>query len=272
MAVDIHQAEAAILWRVTGFGRERHLPGTPYWWDNRAREPVATCVIQYTVAGTMKLRDGDGLHDVPSGHAALFTYREDSAYGLTPECTVPYVCAWLNLGGAGLREHWDLLRSARGPVIAIADEAVATIPRLMALAHPRAGTDPALMAQAVHGFVIDLTTSVRRTVSAAQSPVERAIDELLRNPTYPWSLKRLADQYGCSREHFTRVFRRRVGQSPGSWLAQERQRRALHLLRHTNLPVAVIAEQSGYSSTHTLARQVRTLTGFSPRTLRRRTQ
>lgn len=128
----------------------------------------------------------------------------------------------------------------------------------------------AAVSLAVHGFVLGLFTRLRAQRQARQSAVERAVEELLSHPTATVSLKRLAERCGCSREHLSRVFAERTGLAPAAWLAQERLARALMLLRDTSLPVAAVAEQCGYGSAHTLARQVRAATGRAPRALRAR--
>ena len=76
-------------------------------------------------------------------------------------------------------------------------------------------------------------------------------------------------RHGCSREHLARRVAERLGVPPATWLARVRLERALALLRDTALPVAAIARQCGFGSTHTLARRVRAATGRSPRGLRR---
>ena len=266
---DLLAREAATLWRLGFFARERWLPGSGYWWVNRGRG-AGTVVFQYTVAGRMVLREGERVSDVPPGHAALFAHEEDSEYGLPPDCAQPYVCEWVTLSGAGLPEHWQLLRERFGSVIAVGDATLAALHQLRRDADQRRRLDPAAVSGAVHTFVLGLFTHLQRERQAGQSAVERALEELLSHPTAAPPLKRLAERNGCSREHLTRVFIERMGLPPGEWLARERLALALRLLRDTSLPVAAVAEQCGYGSTHTLARQVRAATGSAPRALRAR--
>ncbi|HYE04547.1 MAG TPA: AraC family transcriptional regulator [Planctomycetota bacterium] len=271
MPLDPIALESRTLWRVGGFAEnELREAGTRYWWDNRPRASEQGVVFQLTLGGSIVLREGETESRVPFGHAALFAYGEDSAYGLTKDDREDYRCAWANLVGAGMREHWDALRARHGSVI-VADEPVRRgFARLLALAAPRAHTDPLVMADAVHQFVLDLFRGLGKTLARSQPPVERALDELLRRPTQPSSLKEVAERFGCSREHLTRVFSQRVGMPPATWVNQQRVQKALTLLRETNLAIALVAEQSGFSSAHTLARQVRETTGLSPRAFRRR--
>jgi AraC-like DNA-binding protein len=262
-----HQLEAATLWRRDGFGRERHLPGVGYWFENRLRDRQ-TVVLQYAVSGSIRYRDQAGRqHTVAAGQGLLFMHGEDTAYGLARDASEPFVTEFVSLCGAGLREHWALLRR-EGSILA-AEEMAGTLPLLRRLIGRPAGGEPALeVAAEVHGLVLALVAARSRARAQAQSPVERAVDDLLRSPTGPGSLKTLAERHGVSREHLSRCFRARVGVSPGPYLAQERLARALDLLRQTALPVVEVARQAGFASTHTLARQVRAATGCSPRSLR----
>jgi AraC-like DNA-binding protein len=270
MGVDYHALEQRTLWRVTGFAAEERRPaGSRYWFENRSRQPADEVVFQLTVAGTMRFRDRSGETAVGPGQAALFRFGEDSAYGLSAEDRDDYVCSWANFDGAGLRQHWEVLQARHGSVIAIEETTIRAFRRLLALAEPRADSDPLTMADAVHQFIVDLLRGLGRDYARSQPPVERPLDELMRRPTQPWSLKEVAERFGCSREHLTRVFTHRVGVPPATWVNRQRVDKALRLLRETNLAVGSVAEQSGFASAHTLARQVRETTGKSPRAWRR---
>ena len=267
------QRETGTLWHATGFGRERHPPGAAYWFENSVRD-AATVVFQYVVSGELQFRDANrAQHTVRAGAALLFMHGEPTAYGLSRQATEALVVEFLSFAGAGVREHWELLR-AHGSVLALdAEGAVLRAMRqVVSLAAPGAATEAVDMAGALHTFAMLLFADQRQAQALAQSPVERAVDDLLRAPTSPWSLKQLAERHGVSREHLTRTFQQRLGEAPGTYLAKIRRERALALLSQTVLPVAEVARQAGYASTHTMARQVRLLTGLSPRTLRRRAQ
>jgi AraC-like DNA-binding protein len=262
-------ADTGALWHVNALDRHQRVePHQKYWWDNTHREQAGTVVFQYTLAGRIIYRDATGTHDVPAGSAVLFAYAEKSAYGLPPGAREPYECHWLSVRGAGLMEHIRPLRERHGSVIRVHPDVLDAFLRLLDSADPRSATPPTEMAARVHEWVMSLHSSLHQTLLCSQTPVEQAVEDLLRNPSYPWSLKQLTEHYGISREHFSRVFSRRVGLAPGAWLSQARLRKVELLLRETQLSVASIAEQSGFSSTHTLARLVRQKTGLSPRAWR----
>lgn len=259
---------ADILWRASYSGREAMPATASYAYENRDR-PSNLCIIQVVEAGQVEMRACDGsLHLATAGHAFLFRYGEDSAYGFPSGNTLPYVTHWITFEGAGLAAHWDYIRTITGPVVPVTDELLAGMQHLAELAEPRTRCSRPAMAMAVHAFVVQLVTSVGERRRQTQSPVERAIDDLLANPAAPWSLKEVADEHGVSREHLTRAFLGRIGQSPAAWLNQARIAKARHLLGQSDIGMSDIAIQAGFSSTHTMARLIKEATGLSPRLYR----
>ncbi len=258
------------LWRVETHGRERHPPGTQWWFDNRARHE-GCCVIQLALSGSMRLV-AERTYDVGPGQAALFRQPSPTAYGLAADARETFATEWLQVRGAGLAEHWDGIAALRGPVVPlVCGGPVHRVMRhLCELADPRRRTPPLAMASALHAFVMQLWEGARSAYASDLRPVERAIEAMLAAPTAPWSLKRLADEHGVSREHLARAFRERVGVPPAAWLAGERVRRAVELLERTSLPIRAVRDQAGFASSHTLIRRVRAATGLSPLAVRRK--
>lgn len=267
----MQNSEADSLWRILAFGRgERRQPRSPWWWDNRQRAPADVAVFQYVAAGGVRYRDRSVDAIVRPGSAFLFTQNESSTYGLDQDCDEGCTTDWISFMGPGIVEHWNALRRRYGSIIAVGAGIRAALERLMRLAEPKASADPCALATGVHAFVMDLFVHLRTNLQTTQNPVEQAIDALMRHPAAPWSLKECADRFGCSREHLARTFARRFGRSPGQWLAAERLKKALHLLRETALPLAAIAAQAGFTSTQALARHVRGKTGKPPREVRKK--
>jgi AraC family transcriptional regulator len=83
---------------------------------------------------------------------------------------------------------------------------------------------------------------------------------------------RLADmarECGLSVSHFTRAFRKSFGMSPYRWLLERRIDRGKALLATTDLPIADIAIQSGFSDQTAFTRAFGRLVGDSPGRWRR---
>ncbi len=258
------------LWRVDAHGQERRPAGERWWFDNRTRSGDVS-VVQLSISGCMRLV-ADGNHSVGPGQAALFRHPSESSYGLPPDASETLVTAWVVLAGAGLAEHWAGITALRGPVVPMPLDGPLhrALRQLADLADPRRRTPATVMAAAVHAFVMQLWEGAASARASALRPVEQAIDAIIAAPTAPWSLKRLADEHGVSREHLARAFRERVGMPPATWLAAQRVRRAIELLEHTSLPIRAVRDQAGFTSSHTLIRRVRAATGWSPQALRGR--
>ncbi|MBL7076415.1 MAG: AraC family transcriptional regulator [Kiritimatiellae bacterium] len=258
------------LWRVTSHGQDVQPPERSYWNENTERTPADIVVFQLTMGGELTYRDKAGMHPVPKGHALLFSYGEDTGYGLARDATQTYRSRYICLCGAGLLEHWSAIRRQYGSVLDLRHNRLIpeTLVRLIDMARPHRAASPSAQASLVYSFVMQIFDHARASQSRELSPVERAVGALRDAPLTTWSLKEVAATYGVSREHLSRVFHDVTGHTPAAYVRRARLQRARWLIENTDLPVIEIARQAGYPSTHTLARQVKAETGHSPQTLR----
>ncbi|HVV24588.1 MAG TPA: AraC family transcriptional regulator [Pseudonocardiaceae bacterium] len=90
-----------------------------------------------------------------------------------------------------------------------------------------------------------------------------------RDPGHDWTVEELARACNLSRSAFAARFVARVGKPPATYLAQVRLDAATDLLRGTSLPVAVIAENVGYTSEAAFSRAFKNRYGTPPARWRR---
>lgn len=92
-------------------------------------------------------------------------------------------------------------------------------------------------------------------------------------PTRAWALQRLEHEISLpamatharmSVRTFSRRFKAETGQSPGTWLLQQRVRHACHLLETTDLPVDRVAELAGLGTAASLRHHLRSELGVAP--------
>lgn len=79
----------------------------------------------------------------------------------------------------------------------------------------------------------------------------------------------VAQEVGMSRYHFSRVFKESMGLSPINYIVRQRIERAKKLLTETDLPIADVALQSGFSCQSHFTTFFRKLVGLTPRSFRR---
>lgn len=97
------------------------------------------------------------------------------------------------------------------------------------------------------------------------APVLRHIGQ---NVTGTIRISQLAQLAGMSRSHFSRRFTETFGLSPQEYVRKQRIERVKLELHHSHLPLAVIAEDFGFSSASHLTREFKQHTGYTPNQFR----
>lgn len=130
----------------------------------------------------------------------------------------------------------------------------------------------------IEGLAITLLAETTRLLKQAESAFTakgglspsalRMIKERAMDGGKPPSLLELATMCNLSRRHLTRAFRESTGQTIGQFIQQIAMNRAAHLLRETDQPVAVIAQELGFATTSAFSTAFRRFTGESPREFR----
>ncbi|MFR9753644.1 helix-turn-helix domain-containing protein [Nocardia sp. 004] len=98
--------------------------------------------------------------------------------------------------------------------------------------------------------------------------VARAICFMRDNLAEPITADEIARTALFSKYHFTRVFQRVTGDSPGRYLTELRFERARELLLSTDLKVVDISYEVGFASVGTFSTRFRERTGVSPSAFR----
>jgi AraC-like DNA-binding protein len=94
--------------------------------------------------------------------------------------------------------------------------------------------------------------------------VGAALAALHERPAEAWTLDELARTAHSSRSVLAERFQELVGQSPMQYLTQWRMLLATNLLRHSNVPLARIAEEVGYQNDTAFSRAFRREFGIPP--------
>ncbi len=258
------------VWRLELYGSDRQNKQHGWWYDNNGREPDGNCCLQFVMEGSVTIRRGTEYLVAEEGEAFMFYYGEDSGYGLDEHSADRCACEWINFSGLGMGEQFELMISEFGTVVGKKESAqlLSLARNLGDSASMHVSSDQSATVASVYNFIGTMFSVLEQAKNTDRKPVDKAIHKIISNPLYPWSIKEVVKDAGCSREHFTRIFTERFSQSPADWLNQQRVKHALYLLGHTNMSVQDIAIQAGFSSTHTMARQIKQETGQAPSQLR----
>jgi AraC-like DNA-binding protein len=104
---------------------------------------------------------------------------------------------------------------------------------------------------------------------SVEKAVRRSIEAMRENLGEPLTVDDLARAAMFSKFHFSRVFQRVTGLSPGRFLSALRLQRAKQLLASTTLPVADITHQVGFNSVGTFSTRFTSAVGVPPTTYRK---
>ena len=256
---------------IKSFGEEFHPAGRTYWWVNRNREWPGNVNVQYTLQGTLRFVQNGQETPVNQGQACIYNHADGTEYGVYPE-DKSYNCLWVSFAGAGMQEHWNQIRERFGSVVTDPGGDLLQLMREVIKTGSFSGQQDVIsIAIAVHQFVMRLIRLLDQYSELSSTPVEQALARMRANPLYPWSLKELVAEEGCSREHFCRVFKERYKTTPAAWLSQQRTAHARYLLQTTQLTSDEIASQCGFSGPHGLARTLRRVYQCGPQAVRKQT-
>jgi AraC family transcriptional regulator len=109
-------------------------------------------------------------------------------------------------------------------------------------------------------------TSENRNLTRVQ--LQEAIDYIHSNLDRDLSLFQIAKVINISPTYFASLFKRAMGTSPHQYVIQQRVEQAKVMLSKTDLAIADIALQVGFSSQSHLTQQFKRLTGVTPKQVR----
>ncbi len=236
-----------------------------YFWNNRGREAVegGVCVIQRTITGEAFYRDTREHVRVGRGEAMLFSHGEDSCYGYPRDATEPYRLGFLAL--SGVADLFAAIREKAGSRIALSarSEALSAFQSVVHHYRQRSFRDRFHESQCIYELLLALLRQAWQG-DLTRDPVAAAHDHIQAHFSEPLSQKEVAERVGLSREHLTRMFKRRYGITPGHLCHTLRMQKARELLELQFGQVSEVAACCGYTDANSFARAFKNTTGISP--------
>jgi AraC family transcriptional regulator len=107
-----------------------------------------------------------------------------------------------------------------------------------------------------------------RSQGLTRRQVQGVTDFILAHLSQDISLEALAQQIGFSPYHFARLFRQTTGESPHQFVLRQRIEEACYLLKTTDMPLASIAQESGFANQSHFTRIFKRHLGLTPRVYR----
>ncbi len=112
--------------------------------------------------------------------------------------------------------------------------------------------------------------NLMESVLISEDPfVQRAVHLLQEHVDSGAALKQVAQQLGISQVQLTRMFKKEFHLTPSKYMTKQRMERVAHLLVHTRLTLADIAERCGFTDEHHLSKSFKSVMGMNPSVYRK---
>lgn len=249
---------------------EQHTAGIHYDFDNRVRQSDAeVLVVEHVISGNLRFECAGKEVLIGPSQAFIFAHGEASRYWIDTtlcDCVEVRYAAFIH-PPSGLSAA--ALRVRLGQVFELPKRSEASEALLHLIETYRSGRTTGRFANSRLSYDLLMRLLTWSTQEeTVQDPIERTREWLLDHYTQAVGIKEVAYHIGISREHLTRQFSERFGETPGSMLGRLRMERAEQLLRLTYLPMQEVARRSGFGHVDTLTRQCRARHGKTPLQLR----
>lgn len=210
-------------------------------------------------AAVVRSRQGKGFYKaeerrwvIEEGMACIALPAETGCF-----CSIPEERSWeidhVILGGELGASLSRAFVEKCGRLIALPE----TSPAELALRHlirTGSGKDPYEQGMAAYGFLLAWWRQVNGTWREFANPVEEAVRFCKTQQRLRIGVNELAAMAGMSREHFSRIFREKMGVSPSTYLQKRRLQLVGELIKGTRLPLGEIAIRCGFSSKRRMLR------------------
>ena len=135
------------------------------------------------------------------------------------------------------------------------------------LAEPDTQLDVLSTAFSILTRVVRGSRGAGRTDRVTADAIKNFIDEMFPDPDF--SVTTIADHLGVHRTTINRNFKMVYNVDVSAYIKSCRLQEALRLIHSTTLPIAEIAQRTGFSSSNYCIRMIRRITGSTPGQLRR---
>lgn len=108
--------------------------------------------------------------------------------------------------------------------------------------------------------------------TSTNSYVQKGIEYISSNYSYPITVEDIASHVGLSRSHLFRSFETVLGVSPKEYLTNFRIKQSCYLLKNTDLSITAIANSMGFDNSLYFSKTFHKIKGMSPKDYRKKSR
>jgi len=238
-----------------------------YRWHGLRRGNTEFILWQHTLSGEGALHFEGREYRLGKGDSMLVHIPHDHCYFL-PDGSPGWEFVFAGITGKDAIRICRELERRFGPVHSMRS-------RSPAVAYLRDSVDSACAgfikdnftaSRIAYNMVMMLASEIDKGKGRDEIPdyIQRAVDLCLNSPGSIPDVDEMAAASGCSRWHFSRMFKASVGMSPGAFVLDHALKRAMAMLQTGSFTVKETAANCGFSSSAVFCRAFKKAYGFSP--------
>lgn len=248
-----------------GFEERRN---ASYDWNGLCRGEKPMCIFQCTLDGEGELMTGGRTWRLKTGDTMLLSVPEDHRYRL-PQDSPCWKHVYVNLSGSESVRIWTELKRKFGPVVHLPIDRSKSLDSAFSIvsAAKNKRIRSALHASSLaYGFLMTLfeELTVLDITASEASFVLDAVRFCMEHYAEDITVADIADAAGYSRCHFSRMFTRIHGTSPGQFLRELRLGHSARILQMENCRVKEVAVRCGFPDTSYFCRAFHRRYGVTP--------
>lgn len=240
-----------------------------YQWGPGIRDHY---LIHYIISGEGYYQVNGIKHHLRAGDCFLVYPNTEVIY--YADETNPWEYAWVGFAGSDaaiILQATDF--SKKSPVIKNTPDGTAIQQHIIEIYdnHGNCFEDAVEMTGGLYTLLSIYMHNASNKVNAntSQSYVQKAIEYISANYSYPITVEDIASYVGLSRSHLFRSFENILGQSPKEYLTDFRMKQACYLLEHTDLSITAIANSLGFDNSLYFSKIFHKENGTSPKEWRK---
>lgn len=239
-----------------------------YQWGPGIRDHY---LIHYVISGKGSYRVNGNTYELSAGDAFLVYPNTEIIY--RADFAEPWEYAWVGFTGsdaAMILQATDFTRQT--PCIfrvADGDEIKRQILHIYDARGNRFENAVEMAGRLYTTLALFIQSSHREELpNTANSYVQKSVEFISANYSYPITVEDIAAYVGLSRSHLFRSFETVLQQSPKEYLTDFRMKQACYLLEHSNLSITAIANSVGFDNSLYFSKTFHRKKGMSPKEYR----
>ncbi len=222
-------------------------------------------MVQRTLSGTGFIEEGGVLQAVRQSEAMLFRHGDNSRYGYPKDGNEAYALEFIVMYGGSCIQIYETIKARTGAVISIPEgsEADRLFSECLLRCQKRSFHDIYHETTLAYALLIALARQAEAQ-PWQRDPLSFAEEYMNAHYQQPIAVEDVARVAGLSREHFSRSYKLRYGQSPGQALLSKRMENARRMLTSSFARVEHVAQHCGYRDSDAFIRAFRRCFGKTP--------